>query len=235
VLILGQRLSEWCGHGPALEEDIALTNHALDYLGQATLLLKHAGETEGAGRDEDQLAFLRDAPEFRNCLIVELPVGDYAFTVARQFVFSTWYELVLERLLNSSDEFLREFAAKSIKEARYHKQHAQDWVLRLGDGTDESHSRMQKAFDEIWNYTPELFEMDELEKSAVASGVGPDLNEIRTVWSEKMKETLHTATLQMPADGWGHKGGKRGNHTEHLGYVLADMQFLQRAYPNARW
>jgi ring-1,2-phenylacetyl-CoA epoxidase subunit PaaC len=235
VLILGQRLGEWCGHGPAIEEDIALTNHALDYLGQATLILQYAAQVEGKNKDEDQLAFLRDAPEFRNLILVELPNGDYAFTITRQFFFSAWYSLVLEKMTSSSDEFLASLAAKSLKEVKYHLQHSRDWVLRLGDGTDESHKRMQNAIDSLWAYTGEMFTMDDIDKEMCDKGVGPDFSILKNEWNEIVKSTFEEATLQVPAEGWTHSGGKQGKHSEHLGFILSDMQFLQRAYPGAKW
>ncbi|HEY8404313.1 MAG TPA: 1,2-phenylacetyl-CoA epoxidase subunit PaaC [Flavobacteriales bacterium] len=235
ALIHGHRLSEWCGHGPVLEEDIALTNTALDLIGQATNVLKHAAQVEGAGRDEDQIAFLRDAWDFRNLLIVELPNGDYAYTIAKQFFFSTFYALFLEQLMNSKDEFLRAFAEKTIKEVRYHVQHSSNWVVRMGDGTEESKQRIQKAVDALWEYTPEFFMEDELDVAAKTSGYGVDLAALKQPWYERVKNTLEEATLIVPQDGWGQRGGKQGRHTEHLGYILAEMQFLQRAYPGAKW
>lgn len=235
VLIHGQRISEWCGHGPVLEEDIALSNTALDLLGQTTNLLKHAAQLEGKGRDEDQIAFLRDAADYKNLLLVELPNGDYATTIAKQFFFAQFYELFLEKLKSSTDEFLRGFAEKSIKEVRYHVQHASAWVVRMGDGTEESKQRIQAAMDALWEYTPEFFMEDDLDKAAADSGYGVSLAAIKEPWMKAIKETLAEATLQTPAEGWGHKGGKQGKHTEHLGYILAEMQFLQRAYPGAKW
>ncbi len=235
ALIHGQRLSEWCGHGPALEEDIALSNTALDLMGQTSNLLKHAAELEGKGRDEDQIAFLRDAWDFRNLLLLEQPNGDYAHTIAKQFFFSQFYELFLEKLKSSDDEFLRGFAEKSIKEVRYHLQHSSSWIVRMGDGTEESKQRIQAAIDALWEYTPEFFMEDELDQVAVASGYGVALSSIKEMWYAAVKQILEEATLQMPAEGWGQRGGKQGRHTEHLGYVLAEMQFLQRAYPGAKW
>lgn len=235
TLILGQRLGEWCGHGPAIEEDIALTNTALDYLGQTTNAFKHAAELENKGRDEDQIAFLRDAEEYRNLLITELPNGDYAFTISRQFLFSTWYYIYLRELCNSKNDFLRGFAEKSIKEVKYHWQHSSDWVKRLGDGTTESHDRMQIAINEIWEYTGEMFLADELDEAAIASGFGVDVAAIRTEWDQIVSSVLDEATLVKPADGWFQKGGHVGKHTEHLGALLSDMQYMQRTYPNSKW
>jgi len=231
TLILGQRLSEWCGHGPALEEDIALTNTALDYLGQATNLYKYAAELEGQGRDEDQLAFLRDAWNYKNHLICELPNGDYAYTIARQFFFSAWYGYTLQQLMNCSDEYIKAFAEKSIKEVRYHLQHSADWMKRLGDGTEESHSRLQKAVNEIWTFTGELL---------TPASYETELNwinheEVKSNWLALVSATLKESNIEMPADQWMQRGGKDGKHTEHLGFILAEMQFLPRAYPNAKW
>ncbi len=235
ALIHGHRLSEWCGHGPVLEEDIALSNTALDLIGQATNVLKHAAGLEGNGRDEDQIAFLRDAWDYRNLLITEQPNGDYAHTIAKQFFFSTFYALFLDKLQSSSDEFLRGFAEKSSKEVRYHVQHSSNWIVRMGAGTEESKQRIQTAIDALWEYTPEFFMEDETDKAAASSGYGVDINSLKEEWLQKVKETLDEATLQMPAEGWGQRGGKQGKHTEHLGFILAEMQFLQRAYPGAKW
>ncbi len=235
ALIYGQRLSEWCGHGPALEEDIALSNTALDYLGQATSLLKYAAEIEGKGKDEDVLAFHRDVTEFKNLLITELPNGNYANTIARQFFFSSWYLLFLEKLQSSSNEFLNGFAQKSIKELRYHVQHASDWMLRMGDGTEISHQRLQEAVNYLWEYTPEFFMGDELDKWALENGIGVDLIQLESEWKSKVNSVLSEATIDIPADGWGQRGGRLGKHTEHLGFVLAEMQHMQRSFPDAKW
>lgn len=234
-LIYGQRLSEWCGHGPVLEEDIALTNTALDYIGQATNVYKHIAEQDGAGKDEDQFAFHRDAWEFRNLLITELPNGDYGFTIARQFLFSTWYFLYLQKLQQSNDAFLKAFAEKSIKEVRYHWQHSSDWVKRMGDGTEESHERISKAFEQLWEHTGEFFEMDEADQQMLAEGIAVDNAALKNEWTNIVHAVMGEATLAIPADRWTHTGSKKGRHTEYLGYILADMQFLQRAYPGAKW
>ncbi len=234
-LILSQRLSEWCGHGPVLEEDIALTNVALDLLGQARFWLSYAGEIEATGRDEDQLAFLRDAGEFRNVLLVEHPNGDYGVTTARQFYFDNWHFLLLERLQHSSDSRVAGIAAKALKEVTYHLERSRGWVIRLGDGTAESHRRMQSALDQLWPYTGELFDMDAVDKEMLERGIGADLALLREPWLERVQETLAEATLTMPVGSWMQRGGKHGVHTEKLGYLLAEMQFLQRAYPGAQW
>lgn len=227
-LILSQRLSEWCGHGPVLEEDIALTNVALDLLGQARLWLSSVG-------DEDKLAFLRDAGEFRNVLLVEQPNGDYAMTIARQFYFDAWHYVVLAALRNSSDARIAEIAAKALKEVTYHRERSTDWVIRLGDGTEESHRRMQSALDELWTYTGELFEMDSIDREMLERGIGADLSALRVPWMDYVQKTLAEATLPAPSGTWMQHGGKQGVHTEKLGYILAEMQFLQRAYPGAQW
>ncbi|MCP5418943.1 MAG: phenylacetate-CoA oxygenase subunit PaaC [Gammaproteobacteria bacterium] len=234
-LILGHRLSEWCGHGPVLEEDLALTNVALDLIGQATLWLELAGEIEGRGRTADQLAYLRDAGEFRNLLLVEQPNGHYGETLARQFYFDTWHCGLLQGLSHSQHPRVADIAAKSLKEATYHLERSEEWVVTLGDGTDESHARMQQAINDLWMYTGELFVMDEIEQDLVAEGIAVDLAELREPWLKQVGKTLDEATLTLPQAGWMQQGGKQGVHTENLGFILADMQFLQRAYPNATW
>jgi ring-1,2-phenylacetyl-CoA epoxidase subunit PaaC len=234
-LIHGQRIAEWCGHGPALEEDIALTNTSLDYIGQATNLYKYAAEVEGHVRDEDQIAFVRDADEFYNVILVEQPNGDYAVTIAKQFLFASWYYLVLEKMNTSKDSYLAGFAEKSLKEVKYHVVHARDWILRMGDGTELSHGKIQDALDAIWEYTPELFEMDDLDHLMVEAGIGVDLAALKPSWRQMVEAICSEATLTVPTDAWGHTGGKRGKHSEYLGFILADMQFLQRAYPGAKW
>ncbi len=234
-LILCQRLSEWCGHGPVLEEDIALTNVALDLLGHARFWLSYAAEVEGVGRDEDNLAFLRDAGEYRNILLLEQPNGDYAMTTARQWFFDTWHLQLLNGLQQSSDSRVAAIAQKASKEVSYHLERSTDWVIRLGDGTSESRRRMQAAVDELWTYTGEFFEMDDVDAEMVRNGIGVDLESLRPAWTEQVEKTLAEATLQVPAGKWMQRGGKRGVHSEKLGYLLAEMQFLQRAYPGARW
>lgn len=235
ALILGHRLSEWCGHSPALEEDLALSNVALDLIGQTQLWLNLAGEVEGKGRDADKLAYLRDARDFRNLLLVEQPNGDFAATMARQFYFDAWHYLLLRELTGSKDARVAEIAAKGLKEATYHLERSQEWVLRLGDGTEESHRRMQAAVDDLWMYTGEMFESDEVDQAMVREGVGPDLSSLHEPWLGLMQSTAEEATLTLPQPGWAQRGGKRGIHSEHLGYILSDLQFLQRAYPNATW
>ncbi len=235
ALILGQRLGEWCGHGPVLEQDIALTNVALDLIGQARSWLTYAGELEGQGRDEDQLAFQRDAWDFRNLLLVEQPNGDFAHTIARQFFFDAFHHPLLEQLLHSTDRQVAAIAEKAIKEATYHLRYSSEWMIRLGDGTEESHRRMQTAVDDLWMYTGECCTPDEVDEAAHQSGMGASLTAVRKSWEERVKDILDQATLHRPEDDWMQSGGKQGRHTEHLGYILADMQFLQRAYPGMEW
>jgi ring-1,2-phenylacetyl-CoA epoxidase subunit PaaC len=234
-LILGHRLSEWVGHSPAIEEELALANVALDLLGQTQLWLGLAAETEGKGRDADKLAYLRDAGEFRNLILVEQPNGDFAHTMARQFHFDAWHYLLLQGLAQSKDDRIAGIAAKAMKEVSYHLRRSGDWVITLGDGTEESHRRMQAAIDDLWMYTGEMFEMDAVEQALLTQGVAVDCAGLRRPWLEHVSATLTEATLELPRSSWALRGGKRGVHSEHLGYVLAEMQFLQRAYPNATW
>jgi ring-1,2-phenylacetyl-CoA epoxidase subunit PaaC len=234
-LILSQRLGEWCGHGPVLEEDLALTNVALDLNGQAQLWLGYAAEIDGKGRTEDQLAFLRDAHEFRNLLLVEQTNGDFAMTMGRQFYFDLWHSLLLKELLHSSDRRIREISEKALKEVQYHLRRSAGWVVRLGDGTEESHTRMQRAADELWQFTGELFDTDSIDEAIVQEKIGPDFRTLQIPWIDRVKSTFTEAALALPDSGWMQRGGKRGIHTESLGYLLAEMQFLQRAYPDAQW
>lgn len=236
ALVLSQRLSEWCGKGPALEEDMALTNVALDLIGQARFWLSYAGEVEGAGRNEDQLAFLRDAHEFRNVLLVERPNGTYADTLARQFYFDSWHYMLLEKLVESSDSRIAEISEKSLKEVRYHIHRSADLVVRLGDGSEQSRGMMQRALDDMWMYTGELFQSDSVDQAMVDQGVAPDPAVLRSQWTIYIASIFQEATLSLPpTSAWMQKGGKQGVHTENLGYLLAEMQFLQRAYPGAKW
>ena len=234
-LILGHRLSEWCGHGPILEEDIALANMSLDLIGQANLLLELAGKTEGQGRTADTLAYFREAVEFRNALIMELPRGDFAFTMARQFMVSVFDVLHLERLQASKHADLAGIAAKAYKETRYHARHSADWMLKLGDGIVESHQRVQAAVDELWRFTGELFETDDLERGLVADGIAVDRAALRAPWREEVTRVMQAATLTVPDDGFMQRGGREGRHTEHLGHLLAEMQIVARSFPGAEW
>jgi ring-1,2-phenylacetyl-CoA epoxidase subunit PaaC len=234
-LILGQRLSEWIGHAPALEEDLGLANIALDLIGQARLLLSYAGELEGRGRGEDELAFLRDASEFLNLTLAEQPNGDFGRTLVRQLLLSAFQLELYEALQMSTDPRLAEIAAKAVKETRYHVRYATSWVVRLGDGTLESRARVQTAIDELWPLTTELFAADGVDEAMALAGVAPLLAHLKSRWSERIDAALREATLTRPADSLFPWHGKRGVHTEHLGYMLAEMQFLQRAYPGAQW
>ena len=234
-LVLGHRLSEWCGHAPILEEDIALANIALDLIGQATLFLKLAGETEDEGRDENALAFLRESADFRNALVVELPRGDFAFTIVRQLLVSAAALHQLDALRQSAHPVLAGIAAKALKETRYHVRHAADWTLKLGDGTDESHRRAQAALDELWRYTGELFMTDPVDERLVAAGLVPDAASLEPRWREQVLDVLSRATLAVPETAWMQRGGRAGRHTEHLGPMLAEMQVLQRTHPGAQW
>ena len=239
-LILGQRLGEWCGHGPVLEEDIALTNMSLDLIGQARALLTRAGQLQSPAFDEDQLAFLRDERDYLNPTLVELPngpgkPGDFALTVLRNLMVSTLLKLLWQKLADSSDAELAAIAGKAIKEARYHQQHAADWVVRLGDGTDESHRRSQAALDTLWRFTPELFEADAVDEAAAASGLGPRWADVQADWSAEVGEVLAEAGLKTPAETAFRSTGRRGVHTEHMGFILAEMQQLQRAFPGGAW
>ena len=234
-LILGQRLGEWCGHAPILEEDIALSNMALDLIGQSRALLTLAGQRSGEGFDEDQLAFLRDEIDYRNPTLAELPRGDFAFTILRNLMLSTWLKLMWERLRDSSDAELAAIAGKALKEARYHQQHAADWAVRLGDGTEESHRRCETALATLWLYTPELFEDDSVDAAATAAGLGPAWSQLQEPWLAEIGEVLGEAKLAVPPAPTFRSTGKRGLHSEHMGYLLAEMQYLQRAYPGGAW
>jgi len=235
-LILGHRLSEWCGHGPILEEDIAIANVAQDLLGQARNLLTYAGKVEGKGRSEDDLAYLRDVTDFKNATLIEQENGDFGKTIMRQFLIDAHNFLVYTELCNSTDETIAAIAAKAIKEVTYHLRHSTQWVLRLGDGTEESHTRMTNALTELWRFTDDLFYTDEVDELMAAAGIGVDTADIKKQWRTQVSEVLQQATLTVPDfDGYMFYGGKTGKHTEHLGYILAEMQYLQRTYPGATW
>ena len=228
ALVLGQRLSEWCGHGPVLEVDISLANLALDLIGQATLLLNEAG-------DGDRLAFHRDVLEFRNCLLVEQPNGDFAQTIARHLLYTTWQHMLFQRLHDSSDRFLVEFAHKAVKEVAYHRELASEWTVRLGDATDESARRMAEGLEWNWRFIPELFEVDEGLQAAIHGGIAPDPREFEEEYRSAVAAVLIEAKLEAPAEQRPILGGRRGHHSEHLGHLLAEMQFLPRTYPDATW
>lgn len=235
ALILGQRLGEWVGHAPALEEDLALANLSLDYIGQSRLLLAYTAEREGGGSDEDTLAYLRSESEYRNLNLVEQTNGDFGFTIARQVLFVAWQMVLFEALLESSDRRLAEIAAKTLKEIRYHWRFSRNWLVRLGDGTTESHDRVQSALDTLWKFTRELFTSDEIDVWAASEGIAPDPASLREKWSHLLGPALVEATLEQPADTPYDWFGKRGEHTEHLGFILAEMQHLQRTHPGATW
>ncbi|MCW8194757.1 phenylacetate-CoA oxygenase subunit PaaC [Proteobacteria bacterium 005FR1] len=235
ALVLGQRLSQWVAKAPWLEEELALANVALDLVGRAKMLYEYAARVEGGERSADDIAFLRDTREYRNLLIAELPVGDFAFTMARQLMVDAFNVEYLKRLQTSSDSELGAIAAKAIKESEYHLRRSHGWVLRLGDGTDESHARIQQAFDELWAYAPELFEISDCELALLGEAVSVDRRELHSAWDKTVSAVLEEATLQRPDDARAIRGGRQGIHTEHLGHLLAEMQFLQRAYPGLEW
>lgn len=234
-LVLGHRNSEWCGHGPVLEEDIATANIALDLLGQATHFLRLAGELEGQGRDEDALAYWRDENRFTSLLMLELPRGDFGFTILRQFLFDAWSFHHLEGLSRSTHPDLAALAAKAHKECRYHLRHSSEWVLRLGDGTEESHLRMQAALDELWPWTGELFWQNDVDSELGAKGIVPDLETLRAPWQAMVGDVLGRATLTVPNASMRMTGGRLGRHTEHLGHLLAEMQIVARSHPGVKW
>jgi len=235
ALILGHRLSEWCGHAPMLEEDMALANMGLDLIGQARELYSYAGKVEGAGNDEDRLAYLRDVRQYRNLLLVEQPNGDFARTIIRQFLYSAFADLYWREMMNSADATLAAIAAKSEKESAYHVRHSSEWVIRLGDGTAESHRRAQEALDDLWAFTGELFHVDDSDRSLIADGMVIDPERLRSAWSAMVNEVVQTATLKLPARDWMQKGGRSGHHSEHLGHLLSELQSLQRSFPGATW
>ena len=234
-LILGQRLGEWCGHAPVLEEDIAMANIALDLIGQARAVLTLAGQLEGLDHDEDELAFLRSERDYLNLTMVELPRGDFAFSVLRNTMMATWLKLLWERLASSSNSELAAIAGKAVKEARYHQQHSGDWVVRLGDGTPESTRRVRAALAELWRYVPEMFDIDAIDQASHAAGLGPLWSALQPAWQQEMTAILGEAGQQLPADSAFRSHGKRGQHSEHMGFILTDMQYLQRAFPGGVW
>jgi ring-1,2-phenylacetyl-CoA epoxidase subunit PaaC len=234
-LILGHRLSQWCGHGPVLEEDIAMINIALDLIGRATNILKYAGEIEGQGRTEDQLAYLRNERDFQNLLITEQLNGDFAVTIARQFFFDVYSYFLYTELMNSKDPQLSAIAEKAIKEIKYHLRHSSEWMIKLGDGTTESHERIQNAVNTIWRYTGEMFMADETDNILMQEGIAPDLSAVKANWLTMVSEVLERATLEKPQDTFMQSGSKKGIHTEHLGFLLAEMQYLPRTHKDAKW
>ena len=234
-LVLGHRTSEWCGHAPILEEDIALANIALDLIGQANLLLQYAGTVEGKGRDQDALAYFREAIEYRNALICELPKGDFAVTITRHFFHGLFSVLQWDVLSRSKDTTIAGMAAKALKESRYHVRHAGEWVIRLGDGTDESHRRAQDAVDHLWAYTGELFMQPADEAELVSAGITTDVSTLASAWRSQVDDVLQRATLRVSETAWMQRGGRDGRHTEHLGHMLAEMQIVARSHPGAKW
>ncbi len=231
ALVLGHRLSEWCGHAPSLEEDMALANIGLDLLGQARSLYAYAAEVEAAGHDEDGFAYLRDAPQYRNLLLLEQPNGDFGHTIVRQFFYSAFADPYWRAMVQSSDATLAAVAAKSEKESAYHLRHSSEWMIRLGDGTAESHRRVQAAVDALWPYTGEMFEADD----SALSGIAADASALHAVWQKTVADILSQATLALPTGSWMHRGGRSGRHSEHLGPMLSVMQHLQRTFPGATW
>jgi ring-1,2-phenylacetyl-CoA epoxidase subunit PaaC len=234
-LILGQRLGELCGHGPSLETDIALTNISLDLFGQVRSYFQYAAEIQGDQSSEDTFAFLRKEQEYRNVLLVEQPNTDFAYIIARQFLFDVYHQLFLEKLQSSNDQTLSAIAKKSLKEVTYHVRFSSDWVIRLGDGTEESHSRMSTAIEDLWIFTEELFSCTELEKEMANSTIGVDVSLLRETYYNRVHSVLNEATIAIPDVKYFQKGGKQGNHSEHMGYILTEMQYMQRTFPNMTW
>ena len=234
-LILGHRISEWCGHGPVLEQDIAMTNIALDLIGEARNYYQYAAKVENKNNSEDDLAYMRDPMEYYNILLVEQPNGDFAHTIARQYFFDVFHYLLLEELQLSKDKQLSAIAEKSLKEVIYHKKWSGEWILRLGDGTDESHNKMQEAINDLWNFTGEMFLMDHIDELMVKEKKGVDVAKLQSNWLATIKTQVSQATLSLPGTSWVQKGGKQGVHSEHLGFILADLQYMQRTYPGQTW
>lgn len=235
ALILGHRLSEWCGHAPTLEEDMALSNIALDLLGQARELYSYAAGVEGKDNDEDKLAYLRDVRQYRNLLLVEQPNGDFARTIVRQFFYSAFADLYWRAMMRSSDQTLAAIAAKSEKESAYHLRHVSEWVIRLGDGTEESHARTQAAIDDLWSFTGEMFSVDDGERALIDMGVAIDPATLRPQWLRTISDVVREATLMLPKGEWMQQGGRDGRHSEHLGHLLSELQYMQRTFPGLTW
>lgn len=235
ALILGQRLGELCGHGPSLETDIAMTNISLDLFGQVRSYYQYAARLLGDGATEDTIAFLRREREYKNVLLVEQPNTDFAYSIARQFLFDVYHLLLLEGLQHSADGTLSAIAKKSIKEVSYHKRFSSDWIRRLGDGTAESHGKIQQAIDDLWTFTDELFHMTDADRDMAAQKIGVDVTLLKDVFYQEVSEVLTESTLTVPQSQYFQKGGKQGIHTEHLGYLLSDLQYMQRTFPNMEW
>jgi ring-1,2-phenylacetyl-CoA epoxidase subunit PaaC len=235
ALILGHRLSEWCGHAPALEEDMALANIALDLLGQARALYSYAAEVEGEGNDEDKFAYLRDVRQYRNLLLAEQPNGDFARTLVRQFFYSAFADFYWRAMMSSRNPALAAIAAKSEKESAYHLRHSAEWVIRLGDGTEESHARAQAAIDDLWAFTGEMFEVDVAERGLIDAGIAVDPATLKASWLKTIAGVVNEATLSLPKSDWMQQGGRHGRHSEHLGHLLSELQSMQRTFPDATW
>lgn len=235
ALILGHRLSEWCGHAPILEEDMALANMGLDLLGQARELYSYAAQVEGKGNDEDKLAYLRDVRQYRNLLLLEQPNGDFAHTMMRQLFYSAFADLYWRAMMKSADATLAAIAAKSEKESAYHLRHSSEWVIRLGDGTGESHARAQTAIDHLWAFTGEMFEVDASERALIDAGIAVDPVSLRPQWLKTISGIVSEATLNLPNSDWMQQGGRDGRHSEHLGHLLSELQSMQRTFPGAAW
>jgi ring-1,2-phenylacetyl-CoA epoxidase subunit PaaC len=235
ALILGHRLSEWCGHAPMLEEDMALSNIALDLLGQARELYSYAAKVEGKGNDEDKFAYLRDIRQYRNLLLVEQPNGDFAHTLVRQFFYSAFADLHWRAMMKSTDSTLAAIAAKSEKESAYHLRHSSEWMVRLGDGTEESHARTQAAIDHLWAFTGEMFAADDSERGLIDRGIAVDPATLRPQWLKTISGIVGEATLDLPKGDWMQQGGRSGRHSEHLGHLLSELQSMQRSFPGATW
>jgi ring-1,2-phenylacetyl-CoA epoxidase subunit PaaC len=235
ALILGHRLSEWCGHAPALEEDMALANMGLDLLGQARALYSHAARVEGKGNDEDTFAYLRDVRQYRNLLLVERPNGDFAQTMVRQFFYAAFADLYWRAMMKSGDATLAAIAAKSEKETAYHVRHCSEWIVRLGDGTEESHRRAQAAIDDLWAFTGEMFAADDSERALIEKGIAVDPAALHAQWLKTVTDVVGEATLVLPKGSWMQQGGREGRHSEHLGHLLSELQSMQRTFPGATW
>ena len=235
ALIFGHRISEWTGKAPTLEEDIALSNFALDFIGQSRSLYSYAAQVEGKGRDEDQLAYLKLSHEYKNLLLLEQPNGDFGYTIMRAFIYSTFMHKFWIKMINSADKTLAAIATKAEKESAYHVRHSAEWVIRLGGGTEESHKRIQQSADEVWRFTAEMFETDEVEQSLTEQGIAFDPQDIYQDWLSYVKEIFEIATLQVNQDVFMRTGGRNGQHSEYLGYILTELQWVQRTYPNSQW
>jgi ring-1,2-phenylacetyl-CoA epoxidase subunit PaaC len=235
ALVLGHRLSEWCGHAPILEEDMALANMGLDLLGQARELYSYAAKVEGRDNDEDKLAYLRDVRQYRNLLLLEQPNDDFARTMVRQLFYSAFADLYWRAMMKSSDQTLAAIAAKSEKESAYHLRHSSEWIIRLGDGTEESHARAQAAVDHLWAFTGEMFAVDESEQALIHKGVAIDPATLRPLWLKTISDVLAEATLALPSSEWMQQGGRSGRHSEHLGHLLSELQYMQRSFPGLTW